>query len=191
MTENSPPRDIVDVVRQLAAALEVRHVEYALGGAFALGFWAAPRGTLDVDITLYLAPDRPGECIWTLQEIGCTLSAQEASRFLTEHGFCRATCGEFRVDVFLPITPFYEAARQRRRRVDLDGQEVMIWDAETLAVFKMMFFRDKDTVDTQQILRTQGKSFDRIWVGEQLKSIFGRRDPRVIRWDELVQQIAE
>ena len=50
-----------DVARDLAMALEARGQEYALGGAIALGFWGEPRGTLDVDVTLFLAPDKPSD----------------------------------------------------------------------------------------------------------------------------------
>ncbi len=59
MQEASPPPNAVTVARQLAAKLDERGQEYALGGAISLGFWGAPRGTLDVDITLYLPPDKP------------------------------------------------------------------------------------------------------------------------------------
>lgn len=67
----------------------------------------------------------------------------------------------------------------------------MIWDAESLAVFKMMFFRDKDLVDVRQILRTQGSAFDREWVRNQLEDLFGLRDPRIARWGEIAQEIIE
>ncbi|MGO8747399.1 MAG: hypothetical protein ACLQNE_15555 [Thermoguttaceae bacterium] len=68
-------------------------------------------------------------------------------------------------------------------------QSVLIWDAETLAVFKMMFFRRKDLADVEQILRTQRAGFDRAWVQEQLVEMYGVRDPRVAEWDELVREI--
>ena len=81
------------------------------------------------------------------------------------------------LDVFLPTIPFYEAARMRRRRLILANQPVMVWDAESLAVFKMMFFRRKDLADVEQILRTQGAQFDRQWVREHLAEMYGARDP--------------
>jgi hypothetical protein len=124
-----------------------------------------------------------------LQEIGCDFSSTEAAESLREHGFCRATFRGVRVDVFLPIVPFYEAARRRRQRVELGGRSVMVWDAESLAVFKMMFFRRKDLADVEQILRTQGTRFDRTWVREQLVAIYGPRDPRLAQWDDLLGDV--
>jgi hypothetical protein len=93
------------------------------------------------------------------------------------------------VDVFLPTVAFYAAARERRKTVDLDGQTVLVWDAETLAVFKMMFFRRKDLADAEQILRSQGKMFDRKWVREQVVAMYGERDPRNAAWDELARDV--
>ena len=49
-----------------------------------------------------------------------------------EPGFCRIRYRGFQVDVFLPTIPFYDEARSRRRRVELEGQFILIWDAETL-----------------------------------------------------------
>jgi len=65
--------DAAAVARQLAIALDARRQDYALGGAIALGYWAAPRGTVDVDLTLFLLPDKPSACVCLLQDLGCRL----------------------------------------------------------------------------------------------------------------------
>ena len=189
MPEDRPTADPAMVAQRLAAGLNQRGQEYAFGGALALGYWAAPRGTLDVDLTLFLPLDKPSECIWLLEDLGCELSASEALASLREHGFCRAAWQGVRVDVFLPLIPFYETARQRRKRMDLGGQPIAVWDAESLAVFKMLFFRRKDLADVEQILRSQGARLDRAWVREQLESICGSLDPRLSQWDELVREV--
>ncbi len=189
MSEAEPPVDAAAVAGQLAEQLALRHQDYALGGAIALGYWGAPRGTVDVDLTLYLPPDQPSDCVRLLQEIGCDLSATQSLESLCEDGFCRVSYAGVRVDVFLPIVPFYEAARARRKRVELGNKPIVIWDAETLTVFKMMFFRRKDLADVEQILRAQGAQFDRAWVGEQLAEMYGTRDPRLAAWEDLVREI--
>ena len=189
MSEPSAPINAAVVAGQLAEQLELRGQEYAIGGAIALGYWGVPRGTVDVDLTVYLPPERPTECIRLLQDVGCVVSADEAAESLRQHGFCRATFAGMRLDIFLPIIPFYEAARARRKQLILANQPVMVWDAESLAVFKMMFFRRKDLADVEQILRTQGAQFDRHWVREQLAAMYGGRDPRLSQWDNLVREV--
>ena len=60
---NSVPQDPAHVAIELAAALDAEKCEYAIGGAIALGFWAEPRGTLDVDVTLFLPPKELSNCV--------------------------------------------------------------------------------------------------------------------------------
>ena len=127
-----------------------------------------------------------GGVIALLDAVGCVVDPERARGTLAEHGFCSATLAGLRVDVFLPIVDFYTVARGRRRRVDLSGVPLMIWDAETLVIFKLMFFRDKDLVDIAQILRTQAGRLDSDWITTRLVDLFGRRDPRVSRWHELL-----
>jgi hypothetical protein len=189
VSDASGPINAATVARQLAERLDARHQEYALGGAIALGYWGTPRGTVDVDLTVFLPPEMPSECLWLLQDIGCDFSASDAAQSLRENGFCRVSYTGVRVDVFVPIVPFYEIARGRRKRVELAGQAIVIWDAETVAVFKMMFFRRKDLADVEQILRTQAAQLDRAWVREQLVEIYGSPDPRLAAWDELAREI--
>jgi hypothetical protein len=181
--------DALEVAEQVAMALERRGQDYALGGAIALGYWAQPRGTLDVDITLFLPSDRPSESVWLLQEIGCELQASAALASLREHGFCQVQYGGRRLDVFLPIIPFYELARARRQRVPLRDGQAFVWDAATLCVFKMMFFRRKDLADVEQVLHAQRERLDRAWIRSQLEAIFGTRDPRLAEWDELCRTV--
>ena len=66
---------------------------------------------------------------------------------------------------------------------------ILTWDAETLAVFKMMFFRRKDLADVEQIMRAQGKQLDRGWIRARLEESYGARDPRLAQWDELAWEV--
>ena len=80
----SSPTNAAEVAKRLAELLDSRQQEYAMGGAIALGYWGVLRGTVDVDVTIYLPPDRPSECVWLLQEIGCEVSSASATASLRE-----------------------------------------------------------------------------------------------------------
>lgn len=187
MSTNLPTEDAPTIAARVASALAGKGVETAIGGAIALGFWAEPRGTLDVDITLFLPPEDTDRCCDLLIEVGCEFDWVEAVTSLREHGYAPVRHSGLRLDVFLPLIDFYGAARERRRSVPLAGAEVSIWDAETLCVFKMMFFREKDIADIGSMLRHSDPSFDSEWVERSLEQIFGARDPRVSRWREIVE----
>jgi hypothetical protein len=180
--------DSYQVAEELAARLDAAGCEYALGGAIALGFWAEARGTLDVDVTLYLSLDDSAGCLQLLEKIGCDVDRTRALDMLKQHNFCQVQLLGIRLDVFLPMSSFYEAAKARRREVPIGNRRAYIWDAETLCVFKMMFFRQKDLVDIQSVLRSQGAALDREWVEKSLLDLYGNRDPRISRWRELAAE---
>lgn len=187
--DNRAMPDAASVAAELAGRFDREGVDYAFGGAIALAFSAEPRSTVDVDVTLFLDPARIGDILDVLARIGCEFDQATAAASLIEHGFCRTVYRSVRVDVFLPTIPFYELARQRRVRATIGDQPLFTWNAETLAVFKMMFFRGKDLIDVERILEVQGSKFDRSWVRTQLVEIFGARDPRIAAWDDLAARV--
>ncbi|MEX2556461.1 MAG: hypothetical protein WEB06_12640 [Actinomycetota bacterium] len=46
-----------ELARAVADVLSERELPYAIGGAIALGFYAPPRATVDVDVNVFVAPD--------------------------------------------------------------------------------------------------------------------------------------
>ncbi len=186
MSNHTESPSALEVADKLASRLESLGSDYAFGGAIALAFWINPRATVDVDVTLFLDPTKPTAVLQCLGQLGCDFDLEKSVSLLREHGFCHAKLDGRQVDVFLPNTPFYEAARSRRVRRRLIETEAWVWDAATLSVFKLMFFRQKDFVDVVQMLRVQGSLLDRDWVRDQLESICGCRDPRLAQWDELI-----
>jgi hypothetical protein len=174
--------------KRIAAGLDAIGLSYAIGGAIALGYWGQPRGTLDVDLTLFVDAAKPSEAIWILQGLGCEFQTSLALASFQQHGFAQVSLDGVRIDVFLPTIDFYWTAQKRIQSVVLGDQPICIWDAETLCVFKMMFFRRKDLADVEQILRSRGTNFDADWTRSQLEAIYGARDPRLASWDELVAE---
>lgn len=58
--------------------------------------------------------------------------------------------------------------------------------AESLAVFKLLFFRPKDIVDLQRLIAVQGERLDTNYVRRHLVEMMGEDDERVGKWDELL-----
>jgi hypothetical protein len=174
------------VAARVGTALNSAGLDYAIGGALALGYWSEPRGTNDVDVTIYVDPDLPDDCYEPLRAAGGEFRNSEALVSIREHGFFRLTVDGIRVDVFLPTIPVHQLCRSKRQQVVMEGEPVFVWSAEALAVFKMMFFRPRDLLDVESMLQDQGDALGTKWVREQLVDIFGQRDPRVTTWDEIV-----
>jgi hypothetical protein len=178
-----------EVAEDLAAALDAAGCEYAIGGALALGCWTTPRGTIDVDVTLFFAPDDFDQYLDVLNGIGAEFSWLDARQQLKDNGYCRIRYRGRVLDVFQPISVFYAVAKERRAEVEFKTRSVKVWDAETLCVFKMMFFRRKDLADVEQLLRAQGDDLDVAWIDAQIETMFGKRDPRLSTWREIVAEV--
>ncbi len=50
---------------------------------------------------------------------------------------------------------------------------------------------NKDVADVEQVLRIQGEGLDLDWVRARLEEIYGRRDPRIAQWQELVAEMED
>ncbi|MDC0934755.1 hypothetical protein OAS39_00610 [Pirellulales bacterium] len=69
--------------------------------------------------------------------------------------------------------------------IAIQQSTIDVLDAESICVFKLMFFRLQDLADVEEILRAQGEGLDRRWIERQIEELFGAGDPRLARWQEL------
>jgi hypothetical protein len=187
------PATAAEVARSVADALSEHGLPYAIGGAIALGFYAPPRATIDVDVNVFVRPEGGLDAVLSaLEELDFEPShpRAELARLATEEGQFRGAVSGVRVDVFLPAVPFYARLEERRREVFLFGRSIWILGPEDLAILKLMFFRRKDLADVEAILRDQGGSFDRDHVRAVITELVGADDERVLAFDEIVRDVA-
>jgi hypothetical protein len=171
-----------EVARSLADAMEGRGVPYAIGGAIALGFYATPRATVDVDINAFIVPSK--QLSLALEALsGAGFVPQDEPATVQAHantdGQFRGRVGDLRVDVFVPAIPYYAELEKRKRTVTLLGRPACILAPEDLAVLKLMFFRRKDLADVESLLRNQGPTLDRQFVRQKLIELVGADDERI------------
>ena len=178
--------ELIDVVRALIDALEAARIPYAIGGAIALATWSEPRATKDIDLTLFVDEHVPDAAFDALEAAGLVVSRDAARREARNRGLfvLRSPTGH-RVDVFVPSIPFYSVAEQRRRRVRLADRDTYVLDPESLAVFKLLFFRPKYLIDIARMLEI--RPVDATVVRDALIETVGEDDILVVRWDELTR----
>lgn len=184
----NPLGSLVDVVLELVAELERSDLPYALGGAIAYGAWGEPRATRDVDLNLWVDRERLEHAFEVLASAGVRLDRARAAEEAEVRGMFVGHHGEYRVDVFVPSVPFYQEALHRRVRVPFADRDVWVLSPESLAVFKLLFFRPKDLVDLRRLLQIQGARFDSAFVRRSVVEMLGEGDERVREWDRLVAE---
>lgn len=178
---------LVDVIVALIDELERAGIPYAFGGAVALGAWAEPRGTQDVDLNIWLEPDRFTPGFEALERAGVEVERGVAVEQAIERGMFVARSRGYRVDVFVPSVPFYDEALRRRCRLRFADRDTWVLSAEVLAVFKMLFYRPKDLVDVRRLLEVQ-VALDRGFVRRWLCAMLGEGSERLFTWDRLVAE---
>lgn len=185
---SSPDDTIVAVVARLVESLEASGEIYAFGGAIALAAWSEPRATADVDVIVWVSPDRIDRAIDAVRSAGVAIDAEAARNAARERGLFVGHVGATRVDVFVPSIPFYDEAAKRRVRTKLGARETWVHSAEVLTVFKMLFFRPKDLVDVERMLTVQGAAFDRAFVRDSLVGMLDD-DERITTWDAICSRV--
>jgi hypothetical protein len=150
--------------------------------AIALGFYAVPRATVDVDVNIFVPPaDQLARALTALADVAFVADEEETrlrARANSEGQF-RGSIRGLRVDVFVPAFAYYAQLASRRREVTLVGRPLWILSPEDLVVLKMMFFRRKDLADVEAVLRDQKASLDRQFVRRQLIELVGADDERL------------
>lgn len=133
------------------AALERAGVAHAFGGALALGWCTEQaRGTIDIDVNLFAAPDSARELLTALPS---DVTWSDADVALVERdGQARLWWGPTPVDVFTNTTPFHARVATRVRWEEFAGERVPFLDCDDLAVFKAFFNRTRDWADLEDML---------------------------------------
>ena len=175
---------------RIAAAMEERGIPYAIGGAIAFGVWAVPRGTVDVDLHVFVDPMDQSAVFAALRAAGVELDDADAAERATRDGMYVGRMDGMRVDVFLPSIPFYAEAERTRVRLTAHGQDAWYLSAESTAVFKLLFFRGKDIVDLERLVSVRGARLDHAYVRRSIVDMVGEDDERIARWDRLVRDFA-
>ncbi len=86
------------------------------------------------------------------------------------------------------LDPFYADAAKTIRELKLsDGRIVWVLSAESLCVFKLLFFRDKDIADLRRLVARQAPSLDHAYVRRWMVDMVGESDDRIATWDEIVK----
>ncbi|MBI2376474.1 MAG: hypothetical protein HYV07_20940 [Deltaproteobacteria bacterium] len=177
-------RDPLGVCLELGRALEDAGFDYAVGGALALGYWAVPRATLDIDVGVDADPLRIWDLIETMRRAGCELDPSKAFE-AAQRGDFGARKDGVRIDVFLPNLELARAALERRVQIELSGRKLWIVSAEDLALLKLMFGRTKDFADLERLFALRADSLDFDYLTRGVEDMFPVGDVRRVKFEEL------
>lgn len=146
MTVATLPDRVVALHRALSA------VPHAFGGALALAYYAEPRATIDIDLNVFVTPDRYGDVAAPLVALGVDADAEDAMSAVARDGQTRVMWDRTPIDLFFAYDAFHVAAAGARRTVPFAEATIPILAPEYLVVCKVIFDRPRDWVDIDAVL---------------------------------------
>ena len=173
-------------VALLARAFDDADVPHAFGGAIALAYYATPRGTRDVDVNVFLPVSAFDSIVEVLLPLGVDAPSDELRRILERDEQVRLAWEETPLDLFFSYNELHDACVARKRSVPFGGEHISILSAEDLAIFKVLFSRDKDWRDLHEMVFAQAPSFDAEYATGWLERILAPSDERLARLREIL-----
>lgn len=166
----------------VCGALRSAGIEHAVGGALALGFYAEPRGTYDLDLNIFVAAEEADAALDVLRGAGIEMG-DDAADVVAERGDIFLAHGGCRLDLFFNSIPLHSRAARRTRTVSLLGERVPILSPEDLIVLKLLFNRHRDIVDIECIVAAVGERLERGYVRAAIIECVGEKDARLATWE--------
>lgn len=159
----------------IAQALQHADCAHAFGGAIALAYYGAPRGTENIDLNLFVEPRDAAKPLSVLASLGISNAATTPAE---DKGQLELKWGHTPIHVFLSYDPFHESCRTRAQCVPFSGGSISILSGEDIAIFKTIYDRARDRSDVREILLCMGERLDTGYVLNWLTKLLGDTDAR-------------
>lgn len=175
--------DLEAALVELAEALEHCKLPYVLIGGLAVSLLGEPRTTLDVDVSVWAAPDQLAAAI------DCLCTRFRALRpnpreFVEKYRVLPiATGAGVRADVVFAAIPAEQEIIQRAVQKQVGNRLIPVASVEDLLFMKLLSTREKDHSDAAALVRRYGKSLDRDYLLPKLKEAAEALDrPDILGW---------
>jgi hypothetical protein len=172
----------------LERAFSEADIPHAFGGALALAYYATPRGTVDIDVNIFLGTEEAERVFAALEPLGVDTAGASDRGELHDRGQTRLLWEHTPLDLFFAYDPLHTSCLERSRTVPFGGDAtIRILSAEDLVIFKAIFDRPKDWRDTRELLFSLAGEFDSAYTRSWLERILNADDPRWRQFEELLR----
>lgn len=178
--------ELTALVLAIHDRLDAVAVSHAFGGALALAYYAEPRGTVDVDVNVFLPPEQLAAVDDAFKPLGYRRGDENSGPPIAGVRYTNPDL-PFPVDAFPTLDPAYANAEGRvtLRAFGSGGPRIPVLSADDLTVFKLSFGRPKDWVDIGEMAAAVPLDFE--YIASQLLALRGSTmHPRLSRFQELL-----
>ena len=168
MMNNNP---LIQSLKEVCSFLDEAAVEYMLVGGLAVGIWAEPRATVDIDFLVSIHINDVEDLKQRLTESNRFVFIHDKPMVFGKVSFLRATLKNYpdvSVDFLFVDDVFKNEALKRKKAIQLTDFSVNIATPEDLIILKLVSGREQDRLDARKIRDIQRENLD--WVYLQMWS---------------------
>ncbi len=165
IVKNDSP--LVQSLKELCLFLDEAGIEYTLVGGLAVGIWAAPRATVDIDFLVSIKQEDFHVLAKRLHESGRFIFIHDKPMTFKKVSLLRATLksnSDISVDFLFADDDFKRQALKRSSAVTVSGFSVKIPTPEDLILLKLQSGRPQDKLDAEKILDMQKDHLNREYI---------------------------
>ena len=170
MNENS----LTQSLKELCLFLGDERIEYMLIGGLAVGIWAEPRATVDIDVLVAVGLDDFDVLKHKLMESRGFVFIHDKPMVFGKIAFLRATLKsnpDISVDFLFSDDEFKNGALQRKETVKIDDFSLNISSPEDLIILKLLSVRAQDRLDAEKIIKLQKENLDKEYMKKWVQEL--------------------
>ena len=138
--------------KELLSLLDANTVDYMVIGAYALGFYGAPRNTGDIDIWIRVDAANAKKIVKALDEFGLSSLGYKESDFLEKDLVIQLGVPPVRIDIITGISGVkFDEAYLNKNSINKDGTKINYIGKEDFIKNKKASGRLKDLADIESI----------------------------------------
>ncbi len=165
---------LIESLKELCLFLEAQGIEYMLIGGLAVGIWAEPRATVDIDFLVAIGLDDFDTLKHKLIKSSRFVFMHDKPMVFGKINFLRATMKsntDISVDFLFADDEFKNRALQRKETIKVKDFSVNISSPEDLILLKLLSGREQDRLDAEKIIKIQKENIDMEYMKEWLQRL--------------------
>jgi len=160
-----------EALLEVTSCLESLSIPHMLIGGLAVSLWGEPRATLDIDLILWVEPEKLELTVQRLCERFHTPVAAPREFVELYRILPLITAQGVRADLIFASLPYERHAIDRAATKDVAGRPLRVAAVEDLLLMKAMSEREKDLEDARRLVRRHAASLDRRYLEPLLRQL--------------------
>ena len=149
-------RQLPEDFKEFLSLLNKNKVKYLLLGGWAVGIYAAPRATADMDVFISIDDKNLDKLLKALYEFGAISVPKE--HFKEPGRIFRMGRSPIRIEIINQASGInFNSCYKRNNKVNVDGIEITVISADDLVINKKASGREKDIADLKSLKNILGK----------------------------------